>query len=166
MEQRSLARLVIVHIIINSIGKASNPWQQQALSTYSKRIKGFTTFTEHCNPTPKRQKTASITHLQVKEHALLTDNIPSHAYIIALDERGRTFSTQAFSEHLSSIQSHTSSIYFLLGGPDGLHPKTRQGAHLILSLSQFTLPHIFAKIMLYEQLYRCLTVMNNHPYHR
>ena len=166
MESGSLARLIIVHIIVNSIGKASNPWQQQALSAYSKRIKGFTTFTEHHSPTPKRQKTTSILQLQAKEHALLTDNIPSHAYVIALDERGQTFSTQAFSKHLCSIQSHYSSIYFLLGGPDGLHPKTRQGAHLILSLSQFTLPHIFAKIMLYEQLYRCLTVMNNHPYHR
>ncbi|MEC8882494.1 MAG: 23S rRNA (pseudouridine(1915)-N(3))-methyltransferase RlmH [Pseudomonadota bacterium] len=151
---------------IHSIGKPTTPWQIEALSTYKKRIEHFAHIEEFTSNTPKRNRNTSTDKLMEKEYHLLAESIPESAVVILLDETGKSLTSQQFSTQFSNWRTQSQRIAFLIGGPDGHHQKTRQLAHYSLSLSSFTLPHIFARIVLYEQLYRAFTLSNNHPYHR
>ena len=155
-----------MHIIVNSIGKATTDWHITALNTYKKRIQSMASLTENCFATPKRHKNSNIDKLKAQEHQALTSTIPHGTYIIAMDERGKQFTTQTYTQTLEKLQTHYQHICFIIGGPDGLSAETRAIAHTSHALSGLTMPHQLAKICLYEQLYRCLTRMHNHPYHR
>ena len=156
----------MLHLVVRSIGKTSEDWQHDALDQYRKRIISLAQLEEHVLQTPKRQRHSNIDQLREKEHNLLCDSINENTFVFALDERGSSFTTPKLTQKLQHIQQHYKKIVFIIGGPDGLHERTRERSHQMLSLSQFTLPHIFAKIVLYEQLYRCLSLINHHPYHR
>ena len=154
-----------MHIHIRAIGKASEKWHESGIKTYTERISRFCTLSEKIYATPKRQKSSNVDKTKKIEHQFLTENLQD-AYIIALDETGKAYNTQNFANRLDTLMQHHSKIIFVLGGPDGLHSETREKANMLLSLSAFTLPHILARLMLYEQIYRALTILNNHPYHR
>ena len=102
-----------------------------------------------------------------EEEALLWSAAAPAAHVIALDERGKSFTSEAFAAHLRKIMDRgQNDIVFILGGPDGHSPATRQKAHELLAFGPMTWPHRLARIMLLEQIYRSVTIMLNHPYHR
>jgi 23S rRNA (pseudouridine1915-N3)-methyltransferase len=82
--------------------------------------------------------------------------------LVALDARGETWDSAAFARFLGQ---HASPC-FLLGGPDGLSEEVLQSVALRLSLSSLTFPHELARLILTEQIYRGLTILRGHPYHR
>lgn len=86
--------------------------------------------------------------------------IPANTRLVALDERGREFTTRQFAALLSE------PTCFVIGGADGLDPVIKRDAKLLLRLSALTLPHALAQIVLCEQIYRAATIMSGHPYHR
>lgn len=87
--------------------------------------------------------------------------------LVLLDETGRTFSSSAFADWLGKMRDEGArELAFLIGGPDGHGIATRQASHTTLSLSQMTLPHALARAVLAEQLYRAVTILSGHPYHR
>jgi len=87
--------------------------------------------------------------------------------IICLDERGRALSSTAFADTLRELaEAGEPRATFLIGGPDGLDRDLLKQARLQLSLSAMTLPHGLARILLAEQIYRAVTIMSGHPYHR
>ncbi|MEM1371991.1 MAG: 23S rRNA (pseudouridine(1915)-N(3))-methyltransferase RlmH [Pseudomonadota bacterium] len=87
--------------------------------------------------------------------------------LVALDERGSQFTSAEFAGFLQDQQRDSAAgISFLLGGPDGHGDVVLKAASKRLSLSKFTLPHGLARIVLAEQIYRALTIMAGHPYHR
>ena len=90
----------------------------------------------------------------------LRASLPRNARLVALDERGLEFDTRGFAQLLLQ------ETVFLIGGPDGLDEKVKQGAALLLRLSSLTLPHALAQVVLLEQLYRAATLLSGHPYHR
>lgn len=151
---------------IRAIGKPSERWQTEALSMYQSRLSHLCHFSEQISEIPKRSRGAQLIQRQDKELTLLTSDLSTNSYVIILDERGKQMQTTGLSQHLAKMQNQYHKLVFILGGPDGHHPGIQDVGHITLSLSQFTLPHMFARIMLYEQLYRCLTLINNHPYHR
>jgi 23S rRNA (pseudouridine1915-N3)-methyltransferase len=86
---------------------------------------------------------------------------------IALDERGKALTSQAFASLLGKTRDDgTGTLAILIGGPDGLAPAVREAAHVKLSFGAITLPHGLARIVLAEQLYRAATILAGHPYHR
>ena len=86
---------------------------------------------------------------------------------VLLDERGKAVSSQAFADILRSFRDRpASSLAFLVGGPDGHGQSARDAADLVLSLGPMTLPHGLARIVLVEQIYRAITILAGHPYHR
>ena len=88
-------------------------------------------------------------------------------YLIALDERGKTLTSQALATMLGGlIDNGTKNAVFAIGGPDGHDPAFLERAHMKLSLGSMTLPHGLARIVLAEQLYRAATILAGHPYHR
>lgn len=87
--------------------------------------------------------------------------------VIALDERGKSISSEQFANHIGRWRDDgATALDFLIGGADGLDPSLRQKADLVLSFSALTWPHQMVRIMLAEQLYRATTILAGHPYHR
>ena len=88
------------------------------------------------------------------------------AKTVALDERGREFTSPAFARWLARRLDEGIDTAFLVGGPDGLAPRLKDKAETIMRLSAMTLPHGLARVLLAEQLYRAVSILQNHPYHR
>ena len=86
--------------------------------------------------------------------------------MVLLDERGREVDSKSLSARLANWQNDGRDLCFVIGGPDGVSDKCRQRADFTLSLSQLTLPHGLARVLLTEQLYRAHSLQAGHPYHR
>jgi len=105
--------------------------------------------------------------LKHKECELILSNLESDSVLIALDEKGKQFDSVEFAKILNNYQLNSSSkITFVIGGADGLDQKIISKANLVMSLGKMTLPHLMARVVIIEQIYRAQTIINNHPYHR
>ncbi len=104
---------------------------------------------------------------QAEEAKLLAAAVAPKAFTLVLDERGKPFTSEGFSHLLQRHLDHgTQDLAFLIGGPDGHGAETRKQAGQLIALSAMTWPHRLVRIMLLEQIYRAVTIMVNHPYHR
>lgn len=149
-------------LVINAIGKVNEAGLIDLNKDYIKRIKWkieINEFTNGKNPdvaTNKRQEALK----------LLPANV-SNAYIFALDEKGTERTSQQFAQHMINLRNNgISTIYFLLGGADGIDQSVKTSANEVISLSKLTLPHKLARLILIEQIYRAYTIDIQHPYHR
>jgi 23S rRNA (pseudouridine1915-N3)-methyltransferase len=113
----------------------------------------------------ERRKLAPA-ELKEREGALLLAHIPQGSTVIALDERGTTLSSADFAERLRHWRDTGATPAFLLGGADGHADAVRARADLLLAFGAMTWPHLLARIMLLEQLYRAQQILAGHPYHR
>lgn len=86
---------------------------------------------------------------------------------ICLDERGKAMSSTAFADLIARWRDDgIAETAFLIGGPDGHGEAARAGADLVLSFGPMTIPHQLVRVLLAEQLYRAVTILSGHPYHR
>lgn len=105
--------------------------------------------------------------LKSREGELLLAAVPEGAAIIALDERGQSFSSEELAAHVAKFRDEgRPGIAFLIGGADGHSSQVRKKAQLTLSFGRATWPHMLVRAMLAEQLYRAVTILAGHPYHR
>ncbi len=86
--------------------------------------------------------------------------------LVALDEEGKSLSSYEFTAMMSRLRDEALDVAFAIGGPDGHGDALKKAAHFQLSLGRMTLPHGLVRIVLAEQLYRAMTIMQGHPYHR
>jgi 23S rRNA (pseudouridine1915-N3)-methyltransferase len=101
-----------------------------------------------------------------ESHRLLAA-LPPGAFIIVLDERGKPLSSGGLAQLLRRrTDSGLADLAFVIGGPDGLSRELIDEAGLALSLGPMTWPHRLVRVMLAEQIYRSVTILLNHPYHR
>jgi 23S rRNA (pseudouridine1915-N3)-methyltransferase len=104
---------------------------------------------------------------QNEEAKILAAALSPKAFTLVLDERGKPFTSEAFSKLLQRHLDHgTPDLAFLIGGPDGHSTATRKNCGQLISLGEMTWPHRLVRVMLLEQIYRAVTIMVNHPYHR
>ena len=93
--------------------------------------------------------------------------VPQGAAVVTLDERGRTLSSPDLADRLTGFRDMgRSDLAFLIGGADGLLRSQRDRADLVLSFGPMVWPHMLARVMLFEQLYRAATILSGSPYHR
>jgi 23S rRNA (pseudouridine1915-N3)-methyltransferase len=150
---------------IVAVGQRMPDWAQTAYDDYAKRfppelrVEIKTVKTE-----PRGSKTLET--LLAAERARIEAQIPRGTRMVVLDERGTHLTTKALAERLKFWQLEGDDVALVLGGPDGLEPAFRQAAHERIRLSDLTLPHALARVLLIEQLYRAWSVNANHPYHR
>ena len=85
--------------------------------------------------------------------------------LVLLDSRGKQLSSEDLAEFLQREQLSATPLLFAVGGSDGFSEEARRHAGFTLSLGRMTLPHELARVVLVEQLYRALTILNHHPYH-
>jgi 23S rRNA (pseudouridine1915-N3)-methyltransferase len=104
---------------------------------------------------------------KTEESIALAQLIPEEAVKTVLDERGEDLGSAGLADTLRRWRDDgRPAAVFLIGGPDGVAPNLRQDADLCLAFGAATWPHQLARIMLLEQLYRALTMLAGHPYHR
>jgi 23S rRNA (pseudouridine1915-N3)-methyltransferase len=92
--------------------------------------------------------------------------LPAGCVRVALDERGTAFDTPSLARRIARWRESGRDVAFLVGGADGLAEEVKRRAELLWSLSPLTLPHGLARVVLAEQLYRAVSLLHNHPYHR
>ena len=154
-----------MRLIIIAVGLRVPDWAQTAWDDYAKRFPHeLKVELKAVKTEPRGSKTLET--LYAAERARIEAAIPKGARIVALDERGTTVTTLALASKLKDWQLGGDDLALIIGGPDGLDPAFRQAAHERIRLSDLTLPHAFARVLLIEQLYRAWSVNANHPYHR
>lgn len=95
----------------------------------------------------------------------LLQKIPRDAFVIALDENGQTLTSTAFAKHFQKWQMDYRDIAFVIGGPDGHGRALLNRAHFTWALGKATWPHMLARVLVTEQLYRTCCILTGHPYH-
>ena len=103
---------------------------------------------------------------RAEEAAALLERAGS-AVLVAFDERGKSPTSEAFAARIKQWRDEgRPALTCVIGGPDGLDPKVRERADLVVSFGALTLPHQIVRVLVAEQLYRALTIIAGHPYHR
>ena len=101
------------------------------------------------------------------EADLLQRALPKGAVIVTMDERGKIVSSPEFSNKLAEWRdAGRSDVAFVIGGADGIDPSLRAQANFSISLGKMVWPHMLARAMLTEQLYRAASILAGSPYHR
>jgi 23S rRNA (pseudouridine1915-N3)-methyltransferase len=146
---------ITFHII--AIGKMKSGALSDLYSAYTKRLDWNVILHEVTSKTSSKSDEAKS----------LLAKIPEKARVIALDERGETPTSIKLSRKIEQwVDAGTQDIAFIIGGADGLDQSIHQRADYLLSFGRLTWPHMMARAMLAEQLYRIRSIMKNHPYHR
>jgi 23S rRNA (pseudouridine1915-N3)-methyltransferase len=101
-----------------------------------------------------------------KEGEKMLAAIPPGAYVVAMQVGGRNLSSEQLAQFLQTRSQEGRDIVFCIGGPEGLAPDVDARADFKWSLSGLTLPHALARVVLAEALYRAVTIIKGHPYHR
>ena len=149
---------------IVAVGQRVPDWAQTAWDDYAKRFPPeIRVELKAVKTEPRGSKTLET--LYAAERARIEAAVPKGARVVALDERGEALGTQALARRLTLWQEQ-GDVALLIGGPDGLDPALREGAHERIRLSDLTLPHAVARVLLIEQLYRAWSINAKHPYHR
>jgi 23S rRNA (pseudouridine1915-N3)-methyltransferase len=117
-------------------------------------------------PRPAKPSPVIITKLMAAESKRMLACLPVDCFTVALDEHGKPVTTVELARLLQDWMRTGRDVAFLIGGADGLDQRVKQDAALTLSLSSMTLPHQLVRVLLAEQLYRALSLLRNHPYHR
>ena len=152
-------------LLIVAVGQRVPDWAQTAWDDYAKRFPSeLKVELKAVKTEPRGSKTLQT--LYAAERQRIEAAIPRGTRIVALDERGTALTTQALASRLKDWQLGGDDVALVIGGPDGLDPAFRTAAHERIRLSDMTLPHAMARVLLIEQLYRAWSINANHPYHR
>lgn len=148
-----------------AVGDKMPGWAEDATAEYLKRMPREARV-ELLTVKPEKRSGQSADGLKQAEAARLLDKCPTGARLVALDEHGRQVSTRELADLLARWMGSGQDTCLVIGGADGLAPSLLEKAEAILALSRLTLPHAMARVLLAEQLYRAVSLLNNHPYHR
>ena len=155
-----------MQLYIHAIGELTEPWLNDGICQYKKRIPSPYQLTICSYSTPKRIKNKSIRTIQQQESQLLLQHKKPGDILVYMDQTGKSLTSQGLANQLDNWRQRAPNIRFLIGGPDGHLPEAVTGSDCVLSLSDMTLPHGLARLVLVEQIYRAIMIQNNHPYHR
>jgi len=150
-----------VRILIAGVGRARRGPVKDLYDDYAARLPWSVRLKEF-----EADKARRAAERAKREAASLSGAVPKGALTICLDAAGKTLSSEAFAHCLEDWNGRTADLAFLIGGPDGLEGSLRNGADFVLSFGPMTWPHLLARVMLVEQLYRASTILSGHPYHR
>lgn len=155
-----------MHFHLLAVGERMPKWVQEAWHDYAKRFPSDARLQLIEIPSFKQAKNTSVERKLNDEGMRLLQAIPKQSHIIALDVKGESWDTPTLAKHIQRWQQLSSHISFLVGGADGLSQECLTRANQRWSLSPLTFPHPLARIIVAEQLYRALSIIQNHPYHR
>lgn len=142
-------------------------WVESAVAEYNKRLPANLKLNFEELPLGNKASKISAAEAQEKEaQAILAKINPKQDLLIALDSRGKSFTSEDLAEQLTKWQLSGRNPCLVIGGPDGLTQEITSQAHQLISLSKLTLAHPLVRVVIAEQIYRAFSLTQNHPYHR
>ncbi len=153
-------------IRIIAVGTKMPAWVEQGYVEYAKRMPRDCVVELVELPLAQRGKNTDIARAMEKEGEEILAAIGKGEQVIALDVKGKSWSTEQLAEQMANWRMSGNNYCLLIGGPDGLAPQCLAQAHMRWSLSALTLPHPLVRILVIEQLYRACSILQNHPYHK
>ena len=148
------------------MGTRPPAWVREACADYSRRLESRLKVTlVEIEPGRRTAGRSPRKAVETEARKLLTALRPGE-WVVALDERGTQMSTRELADWLAGRMREGRDLAFLIGGPDGFAAEVAARSDITLSLSRLTLPHALVRVVLAEQLYRAMTLLTHHPYHR
>jgi 23S rRNA (pseudouridine1915-N3)-methyltransferase len=149
-----------------AIGKMKHSPFIEIAEDYSGRIKKLHPFEVQEIPDKSYRSEKEIDRQVEQEAEQIRRRCKAGSRLIALDEKGKQFTSVEFSGELKKLlESGAKEIFFVVGGAYGLAQSLKQEAEWLWSLSKLTLPHQLARVLTLEQIYRALTILKKVPYH-
>jgi len=155
-----------VRIHLLSVGRRMPGWAEAGYREYAKRLPPECALSLVEIDPGHRTKGASLEVARRIEGERLLAALPKAVRIVALDARGRAWSTERLAEILAGWMTEGRDLALLVGGPEGLADGCTERAEEIWSLSPLTFPHPLVRVILAEQIYRAWSLLRGHPYHR
>jgi 23S rRNA (pseudouridine1915-N3)-methyltransferase len=141
-------------------------WVNSGFLEYQKRLRTPLVLELHEISVATRRAGENPQRAIVREGADMLAGIAKDDYVVALEIAGKAMNTEQLSAWLADRLRDGRALALLIGGPDGLSPQCRERADQTWSLSPLTLPHALVRVVVAEQIYRAMSLMAGHPYHR
>ncbi|MER2514130.1 MAG: 23S rRNA (pseudouridine(1915)-N(3))-methyltransferase RlmH [Nitrosomonas ureae] len=151
---------------ILAVGHKMPDWVNTGYLEYIKRIPREISVNLIEIKPEKRVAGKPVEQLLLAEYHRIRAVLPHHCRIQVLDESGQQWTTKRFANEMQGWMDSGDAIAFVIGGADGLHDDIKHTANELIAVSKFTLPHGLARVVLAEQLYRAISIIKKHPYHR
>ena len=155
-----------MHIRLLAVGDRQPSWVDDAFARYAERLPREWRFRLDTIATVRRSKNNKSQQAKESEGEKISGKLGADEYVVLLDERGKQFKSRALATTLAEWQAGGRDLCFVIGGPDGVSDACRQRANFTWSLSDLTLPHGLARVLVVESLYRAWSLQTGHPYHR
>lgn len=154
-----------MRLTVVAVGHRQPDWVGEGCAEYVKRMpRELATAIVEIKPEPRGSKNRE--QLLAAEKARIRDAVSAGCRLVVMDERGDDLTTLKLARRLESWMQDGRDTALLIGGADGLDEELKRQADDSIRLSSLTLPHGLARLILCEQLYRAMSVLKNHPYHR
>ncbi|GAA3922669.1 23S rRNA (pseudouridine(1915)-N(3))-methyltransferase RlmH [Litoribacillus peritrichatus] len=149
-----------------AVGTKMPSWVTEGYKEFARRMPSEMTL-ELCEIQPgQRGKGRDVARAMQKEGDAMLAAIASSDYVVALEVKGKAWTTEQLSTQMEGWRMNGCDVALLVGGPEGLDRRCVERADIKWSLSPLTLPHPMVRLLVSEQLYRGWSIMTNHPYHR
>jgi 23S rRNA (pseudouridine1915-N3)-methyltransferase len=156
-----------MRLILCAAGKARGLPEDALVAEYAKRLKSAPAGLGPLEVSEIDSKERDAVRRKADEGARILSALPEGAPLIALDPKGKTLATEDFAAALAKLRDEGhGALGFAIGGADGLAPEVLARARLKLAFGPMVFPHLLARVMLAEQLYRAASLLSGHPYHR
>lgn len=155
-----------MQLVVVAVGQRQPAWAREAFGEYAKRLPADCALVLREVKAEPRTGGRTAAQLLAAEAQRLRAALPRGARTVVLDERGERRSTPQLAERLQAWRDDGRDVALLIGGPDGLDAALKARSDETLRLSELTLPHALARVLLAEALYRAWSLRAGHPYHR
>jgi 23S rRNA (pseudouridine1915-N3)-methyltransferase len=153
-------------LVLVAVGQRQPAWADAAFDDLAKRFPAECRLELKAVKAEPRTSGKTVDAMMAAEAERIDAAVPKGARRVILDERGERRTTAQLAERLRFWLGDGRDVALLIGGADGLDAKLKASADETLRLSDLTLPHAFARVLLAEALYRAWSVLSGHPYHR
>ena len=154
-----------MRINLITIGKKMPNWINLGIEHYQKQLPSYYNF-KITSLDSQSRKSSSAENSKNLESKLLLEAASESTLLIAFDELGKQKTSKQISKSIESWQHEGESVALIIGGADGLSSEIKQKCHQLWGLSNLTMTHSMARLIVVEQIYRGYSLLNNHPYHR
>lgn len=149
-----------------SVGERMPSWVTEGFAEYRKRLSRDLPIDLLEIPLGNRGKSRDSVRAMADEGQAVLAVLGADTHVVALDGRGRPWSSEQLAANLADWRMQGRDLAILIGGPDGHAPDVLKRAQQSWSLGPMTLPHMLVRLIVAEQLYRAMTILSGHPYHR
>lgn len=149
-----------------AVGERPPRWVAEGYADYTKRLSRELPL-ELVEVAPgMRGKGRDASRAMHDEGERVLGALPKNAWVVALDGRGKPYTSEQLGERLAVWRQQGRDLAFLIGGPEGHAPDVWSRADERWAFGPMTLPHMLVRLLVVEQLYRACSILGNHPYHR